>query len=216
MSFRINNQETTHQLFNESALRATAPPFVPKALARREEESKEEEPILKTDAKPFYPKHRFFPHINPPNPYPSDTYTLSTWWLPSTDTSLVSPPESFTQELEEPPTSHYESASEISEFDEEVINVADDSFEELIFLELEEENRMLLEDLANEIIKTIPAHSFNTQNKDSKECTICLETYNQGDLVKTIDCGHMFHQQCIDTWLISSLKCPLCRHSLVN
>ena len=42
----------------------------------------------------------------------------------------------------------------------------------------------------------------------SKECCICFEEYINEIL---LDCGHSFHKECIDVWLIENLICPLCR-----
>jgi hypothetical protein len=41
-----------------------------------------------------------------------------------------------------------------------------------------------------------------------EECSICMEklTYKMH-----LQCGHCFHDDCIDTWLSSKSTCPLCR-----
>lgn len=41
------------------------------------------------------------------------------------------------------------------------------------------------------------------------ECPICLSD-EKNDIVKT-QCGHFFHQYCIDEWYQNNLTCPLCR-----
>merc|ERR1712060_725955 len=43
-------------------------------------------------------------------------------------------------------------------------------------------------------------------------CAICLCAYTQGDVVKRLDCGHKFHDACIDTWLVPHMpgrRCPM-------
>ena len=32
------------------------------------------------------------------------------------------------------------------------------------------------------------------------ECSICLEKYKKGDLVKDLECMHLFHESCILRW----------------
>mmetsp|Transcript_20804 Transcript_20804/g.51231 ORF Transcript_20804/g.51231 Transcript_20804/m.51231 type:complete len:363 (+) Transcript_20804:2-1090(+) len=41
------------------------------------------------------------------------------------------------------------------------------------------------------------------------QCSVCLEEYHLGDVVRILPCRHFFHRQCIDSWLTeSSTKCP--------
>jgi len=49
------------------------------------------------------------------------------------------------------------------------------------------------------------------------ECSMCLEGYVQGQLLRTLPCGHFFHCGCIDRWLHGPLQqfrsryCPMCK-----
>lgn len=42
------------------------------------------------------------------------------------------------------------------------------------------------------------------------ECAICLEQFNAGDAIKIMDCGHYYHQECIDEWLEKGGDCAKC------
>jgi len=43
-------------------------------------------------------------------------------------------------------------------------------------------------------------------------CAVCLESYVEGDVVKTVPrCKHAFHASCLDAWLSRRGQCPLCR-----
>ncbi|KAG8390816.1 hypothetical protein BUALT_Bualt01G0122900 [Buddleja alternifolia] len=43
-------------------------------------------------------------------------------------------------------------------------------------------------------------------------CSICLADYKDTDLLRLLpDCGHIFHLNCIDPWLILHPTCPICR-----
>ena len=46
-----------------------------------------------------------------------------------------------------------------------------------------------------------------------ESCSICMDTYEEGDAYRVLPCGHRFHIECVDKWLRStSLCCPLCNH----
>lgn len=42
------------------------------------------------------------------------------------------------------------------------------------------------------------------------ECTVCMDEYEEGDLLRALPCGHLFHCKCIDRWLSSHSTCPMC------
>ncbi|XP_060169684.1 RING-H2 finger protein ATL57 isoform X2 [Lycium barbarum] len=45
-----------------------------------------------------------------------------------------------------------------------------------------------------------------------EDCPICLAEFEVNEVVRLIPyCRHVFHQQCLDTWLASHVTCPLCR-----
>lgn len=54
----------------------------------------------------------------------------------------------------------------------------------------------------------------------NKDCTICRENLNKDSLqfqekgltscVITGYCGHSFHNECIDPWIKTNKKCPIC------
>ncbi|XP_042432766.1 E3 ubiquitin-protein ligase RHA2A-like [Zingiber officinale] len=48
------------------------------------------------------------------------------------------------------------------------------------------------------------------------DCSVCLCRLADGDRVRRIPCGHVFHRDCLDGWLLQlNLSCPLCRYRLV-
>jgi hypothetical protein len=56
---------------------------------------------------------------------------------------------------------------------------------------------------------------FNVE--DGATCTICqegLRAEDTGHLRRIRHCGHTFHQNCIDTWFSSHVRCPVCRHDI--
>lgn len=43
-------------------------------------------------------------------------------------------------------------------------------------------------------------------------CPICFENFAQDTCARKLTCGHLFHRNCIDPWLLwRCYKCPLCR-----
>ncbi|XP_072038873.1 E3 ubiquitin-protein ligase RNF115-like [Amphiura filiformis] len=54
----------------------------------------------------------------------------------------------------------------------------------------------------------------NTHTDDNLECPVCKEEYACGDLVKQMPCSHLFHPDCIVTWLEMHNTCPVCRKSV--
>ena len=41
-------------------------------------------------------------------------------------------------------------------------------------------------------------------------CSICFEEFQYGEKVKELKCGHSYRQGCIDKWLKSEKRCPVC------
>jgi hypothetical protein len=45
----------------------------------------------------------------------------------------------------------------------------------------------------------------------SQDCCICLEAFNNKETkLCLLRCGHIYHQKCIDTWLLQKKSCPVC------
>ena len=45
---------------------------------------------------------------------------------------------------------------------------------------------------------------------EENPCSICLENLENGN-IRGMDCGHIFHANCIGTWTKKSDQCPMCR-----
>ena len=52
----------------------------------------------------------------------------------------------------------------------------------------------------------------NKQNneKNYKECVICLENMIYDEDLIIINCSHIYHKECIQKWLNRNSICPLC------
>ena len=51
-------------------------------------------------------------------------------------------------------------------------------------------------------------------NIEMPNCSICLEEISMGAKTILLPCGHMFHSNCILTWLKKNNTCPLCRFEI--
>ncbi|XP_009776172.1 RING-H2 finger protein ATL8 [Nicotiana tabacum] len=79
--------------------------------------------------------------------------------------------------------------------------------------------------LKKKVLKSLPKYKYdpsstvagNGASAVTAECAICLVEYVQGDEIRVLpQCGHVFHLQCVDTWLASHASCPSCRQILVG
>lgn len=52
----------------------------------------------------------------------------------------------------------------------------------------------------------------NNINYESKFCSICLNNFKKGDLIKRLNCLHIFHKYCITLWLKKKNVCPIDKH----
>ncbi|CAH2060390.1 unnamed protein product [Thlaspi arvense] len=71
--------------------------------------------------------------------------------------------------------------------------------------------------LDSQAVRSLPVHRYTKAAKQRiEDCVICLSDFQEGETVKVIPhCGHMFHVDCVDTWLSSHASCPFCRSSHV-
>ncbi|XP_019161516.1 PREDICTED: RING-H2 finger protein ATL46-like [Ipomoea nil] len=54
-------------------------------------------------------------------------------------------------------------------------------------------------------------------SKEPLDCAVCLSEFLETHKLRLLPiCGHAFHINCIDTWLLSNSTCPLCRAALFN
>ncbi|XP_072326809.1 E3 ubiquitin-protein ligase Arkadia isoform X1 [Scyliorhinus torazame] len=49
------------------------------------------------------------------------------------------------------------------------------------------------------------------EDDTEEKCTICLSILEEGEDVRRLPCMHLFHQVCVDQWLTTNKKCPICR-----
>lgn len=50
-------------------------------------------------------------------------------------------------------------------------------------------------------------------------CAICVEDFESGDTLRVLRCGHRFHLECVDRWLLDAERqclCPMCKAPLAS
>lgn len=59
-------------------------------------------------------------------------------------------------------------------------------------------------------------NSFNDDNDESVDCSICLESISPGQRANRTRCGHWNHSQCLMEWIQQAQQptCPVCRAPL--
>ena len=55
-----------------------------------------------------------------------------------------------------------------------------------------------------------PGHGPQHNDMDDPTCTICFGPLEDGDRVGDLSCNHIFHAECLKSWLVRRNQCPLC------
>jgi Ring finger domain len=54
----------------------------------------------------------------------------------------------------------------------------------------------------------------NLKEEEEEKCPVCLLEFEDQEQVKQLPCGHLFHEGCIDSWLVRNSKCPICKRDV--
>ncbi|KAK9713096.1 hypothetical protein RND81_06G002400 [Saponaria officinalis] len=74
--------------------------------------------------------------------------------------------------------------------------------------------------LSQSVIDTFPTFHYSAVKdlqigKGALECAVCLSDFDDDETLRLLPkCDHVFHSECIDTWLEAHTTCPVCRHNL--
>ena len=69
--------------------------------------------------------------------------------------------------------------------------------------------RQMMESIPELILNELQANGY-------EKCSICLLDFQDGSKVRQVPCvgQHVFHEECLFTWLESKRTCPMCREVL--
>ncbi|CAE8612351.1 unnamed protein product [Polarella glacialis] len=65
--------------------------------------------------------------------------------------------------------------------------------------------------LSEEKIRDLPKVRYTGKDHN---CSICLDSFQEGDLLTALPCEHFFHSECVTHWMQRATRCPLCRTSV--
>ncbi|PIN15278.1 hypothetical protein CDL12_12084 [Handroanthus impetiginosus] len=51
-------------------------------------------------------------------------------------------------------------------------------------------------------------------SKAFRDCSICLESFSEGDELICLPCGHRYHFCCLEPWVRTCGDCPYCRRRI--
>jgi len=76
--------------------------------------------------------------------------------------------------------------------------------------------------VAQDHISILPTFKFAKNDvkaldeNDSKcKCMVCQFSYDEGETLRKLPCGHCFHAECVDQWLKDKDCCAYCRQPIV-
>lgn len=88
------------------------------------------------------------------------------------------------------------------------------------------ERKLTCVNMCRKSLDSIPLVNYYASNEDNSPfeetmCVICLDTYDDGDVLRLLHCGHRFHKSCVDAWLLGLKSdvdaitscCPTCKQN---
>ncbi|KAI3907159.1 hypothetical protein MKW92_034399 [Papaver armeniacum] len=54
----------------------------------------------------------------------------------------------------------------------------------------------------------------NDSSSPTLSCGVCMQEYIGGSYISNMPCSHMFHYDCLNSWLHESNSCPICRYQV--
>ena len=144
--------------------------------------------------------------------FAKETEILGQIEVSDSDTSLIQEDEQHVERDEPTPSSTAAEHRLLSIDEPEEFYTADE--QQVILLSFDEPvefNTGLSEDeIKNlQIIYTTKEHV-----EDQCICSICCTSYEEGEEVNKLPCDHLYHKECITSWITSNGTCPNCRKNV--
>jgi len=58
--------------------------------------------------------------------------------------------------------------------------------------------------------KSSEEHRSGDSVDDHFTCLVCLEYFEDGEMMYELPCGHRYHRRCVRKWVIQKRECPKC------
>ncbi|EAR93811.2 zinc finger, C3HC4 type (RING finger) protein (macronuclear) [Tetrahymena thermophila SB210] len=89
---------------------------------------------------------------------------------------------------------------------------------------MQSRNRQQIKSLQDEALDTLIYNQLQSckaiemveTQQNQQECSICLEQYQAQDEVYKLQCGHIFHKNCINLWFKKKNYCPIDRIKILH
>jgi len=70
-----------------------------------------------------------------------------------------------------------------------------------------------------ELVTNLPTHALSAEEvrklpEAARNCTICMDAFQENHTTKRLPCMHIFHDECISRWLARANSCPICNHTM--
>jgi len=93
----------------------------------------------------------------------------------------------------------------------------DDTIMSFIADSMDNPNRLRSVSPRQILIERLPVRVFTRRRSSLGEhiCRICLGEYEEHERLRTLPCFHSYHATCIDRWLQSTSKCPVCQQDIL-
>lgn len=83
------------------------------------------------------------------------------------------------------------------------------SYEQILKMQNNKNNKNII--LSEDKLSKIPEITFNKKLFGNiEQCFICMDQFKENEILKQINCGHLFHKECLTQWLLNENKCPIC------
>ncbi|CAN9507292.1 unnamed protein product [Ophioblennius macclurei] len=94
----------------------------------------------------------------------------------------------------------------------------------LYWLNRERRQERRLQDEAKKAVRRLPSRTLRRGDEELAAagedggvvCAVCIESYREGEVVTVLTCKHVFHQECIEPWLLQKRTCPMCKCNIMK
>eukprot|EP00439_Symbiodinium_sp_Y106_P035719 s787_g4.t1 len=62
--------------------------------------------------------------------------------------------------------------------------------------------------------RVLPTEATDAEIEENEFCVICRDSLFEGSKPKKLSCGHIFHIDCLKSWLVMQQVCPTCRSEI--
>ncbi|UJR22632.1 hypothetical protein I4U23_025673 [Adineta vaga] len=95
-------------------------------------------------------------------------------------------------------------------------------YRRIVFRRMKVKAEKALVHSVQQMLDKSPVITFDSKNNnnpnldDETTCSICLETFNDNEILRRLQCSHYYHTTCIDPWLLAHRSCPLCNRNIFD